>query len=114
MDAHEQLAWDSEAGVSVAVLGKGEDFVLISLDGQIDEAATATALAKGFSYCGVLGIKNGQAAVKCEPDSNAVYTMMHAALAFAAQVAERLREKPKGDAVEWLESLYRLPDTREN
>ena len=114
MDAQEQLAWDGEA--AVAVLGRGENFVLISLDGPIDEAVTIDALSKGYRWCGVMGVINGQAAAKSEPGPDAVYTMMHAALAFAQRVAERLRP-PKadvGDEVEWLERLYRLPDTREN
>jgi hypothetical protein len=112
MDAQEQLSRDSE--ISVAVLGKAKEFVLIRIDGPIDEAARATAVERGFAYCGVMGVKDGQAGVICEPFSDAAYTMMHAAIAFGAQVAERLREKPKGDSVEWLERLWQLPDPRAN
>jgi hypothetical protein len=103
-----------ESEISVAVLGKGGDFVLIRLDGEIDASATDAALARGFSYCGVMGVKNGQASVRCEPNPDAAVTMLHAALAFGTQVAERLRPQPEGDGVEWLERLYQLPDTREN
>jgi hypothetical protein len=111
MDAQEQMVMDSE--ISVGVLGKGADFVLIPIeDGPIDEAATEDALSKGYVYCGVMGVKNGQPGVKCEPNPDAVFTMMHAALAFAQQVAEMLR--PKGDELEFLERLYRLQDGREN
>jgi hypothetical protein len=110
MDAHEQLAFDSE--ICMGVLGRGGDFVLVRL-APIDEEATAAALAKGFVYCGVLGVKDGQA--KCEPHPDAVYTMMLAGLEFARLVAERLRPEaqPKGDGVAWIASLYQLPDTRD-
>jgi hypothetical protein len=108
MDASEQIAWSSE--LAWAVLGKGAEFVLIDLTGPIDDATTATALAKGFTYCGVMGVKDGQAGVKCEPTLDAAVTMTHAALAFAAQMAGRT--EPKGDSLEWLERLYMLPDPR--
>lgn len=110
MDAPERIAMTGE--VSVAVLGKGADFVLIDITGPIDDAATTAALAKGFSYCGVMGVKDGEAGVKCEPNADAAFTMMHAALAFASQIAGRITEKPKGDSREWLERLYTLPDMR--
>ena len=108
MDAHEQIVWDGE--VAAAVLGKGEDFALLFLNGPLDDATTKNALDRGFSYCGVLGIIDGRCAVKCEPRPDAALTMMHAALAFAQQVAELLR--PRGDSVEWLDALYCLLDTR--
>jgi hypothetical protein len=38
--------------------------------------------------------------------------MVHAGLAFAQLVADRLKQKPKGDGVEWLTRLFELPDTR--
>ena len=113
MDAQEQLVWNAE--MSVAVLGKGEEFVLISLDGPIDEAVTIDALSKGYRWCGVMGIKDGHAAAKSEQHPDAIYTMMHAALGFAKQVAEKLRPKSDvGDELEWLERIHRLPDMREN
>lgn len=110
MDAHELLVSESE--YSVAVVGRAGEFYLFPTREPIDEAAKAAALRRCFGYCGVMGVKNGQASAQCEPTPDAVYTMMHAALAFAQQVADRLRPPTKGDAVEWLESLYRLEDTR--
>jgi hypothetical protein len=110
MDAQEQLVWDSE--ISMAVVGKGGDFVLIDL-GEVDDDVTKLALARGYAWCGVLGVKDGQPCANCEPNPDAALTMMHAALAFAQKVADRLRPPQKGDAVEWLESLYRLPDPRD-
>ena len=111
MDIQEQLVFDSE--ISVAVLGKGRDFVLIRLDGKVDEAAMEEAKSKDYAYCGVLGVKDGQAGAKCEPNPDAAYTMMHAALAFAQQVNERLTSRAMGDSAEWLTRLFELPDTRE-
>jgi hypothetical protein len=110
MDAQEQLVFGGE--ISVAVLGKGADFVLIELQGEIDEDATEDAREKGYTYCGVLGVKDGQAGAKCEPHPDAVYTMLHAGLAFAQLVADRLKPPPKGDGVEWLTALFALEDSR--
>jgi hypothetical protein len=110
MDAQEQLVMEGE--ISVAVLGKGAEFVLIELQGDIDEAATSQAREKGYAYCGVLGVKDGTAGAKCEPNPDAVYTMMHAGLAFAQLVADRLKQKPKGDGAEWLAALFALDDPR--
>lgn len=109
-DAQEQLVWDSE--VSVAVIGKGGEFVLIRLDenGEGDEALIVEALKKDYAYCGVLGVKNGQAGAKCQPNPDAVYTMMHAGLAFAQEMAGRL--KPKDDSEQWLWRLWSLKDPR--
>jgi hypothetical protein len=108
----EQLILDSE--IAMAVLGAAGDFVLIGLgpDDEI-EAAMATAVKRGFSYCGVLVVtKDGQAAAKCEPDMDSISTCLKAALAFAHVVADRLKQPPKGDGVEWLKKLHELRDPR--
>jgi hypothetical protein len=113
MDAQHQLIFESQ--ISVGVLGKGEDFVLIPLRGDgtpFDEAEVDAARDRGLEYCGVLGLKDGVPGAKCEPNPDCIYTMMHAGLAFAQLVADKLRPKPKGDAVDWLTRLFELPDTR--
>jgi hypothetical protein len=108
-DPQEQLVFNSE--IAVAVLGRAGEFVLIHLDDAIEDAMAA-AIAKGYGYCGTLAVVKGQAAAKCEPDPDSVYTMMHAALAFVQQVADRLKQPPEGDAVQFLEHLYALEDPR--
>lgn len=54
----------------------------------------------------------GVPGVRCEPDADAVFTMCFAGLEFAVMVADRLKQKLKGDGVEWLTRLFALPDTR--
>lgn len=108
IDEQEQLAFDSE--IAFGVLGRAGEFTLIPLAGDEDGALTVEAFARGHRYCGVLAVVDGQAAAKCEPDMDAVYTMMHAGLAFAQMVADRL--KPKNDFVRFAEGLFRLSDTR--
>src|SRR5258708_38538898 len=110
MDAMEQLVFDSE--ISVAVMGRGGEFVIVRIDGGIDEAATEEAVRKGYAYCGCLGIKDGVPGAKCESNPDAIYTCLLASLAFARMVCERLKPPPKGDGVEWLTRLFVLPDTR--
>jgi len=110
MDAQEKLAWDGE--LSAAVLGRGEDFTLVFLDGPINEVATANATGRGFEYCGVLAVVDGQCHAMCEPHPGAVYPMLHASLAFAQQVAHKPKPEQSGDSVDWLRRLWNLPDTR--
>jgi hypothetical protein len=76
-------------------------------------AAVGRAVEIGYAFCGVMGVKNGRAAISCEPDADAWTTMLAAAVPFAQMVADRLREQPNaGDVPEWLQSLFELPDTR--
>jgi hypothetical protein len=70
-----------------------------------------SARARGFNYCGVLALVNGEPAAKCESDADAVYTMMHAGLVFTRMMADRLRQQPQGDSVAWLEKLWTLPSS---
>ncbi len=113
MDALEKLVWDADD--AVGVLGRGEDYVLVPLDGQgpIPQEAIDDANRRGFRFCGVLAIMNGQAAAKCEADPDAVGVMMLAAIGFAQQAAEKLKAKPKDEGAEWLRRLWELPDTRD-
>jgi hypothetical protein len=112
MDAHARLAFESE--ICVAVMGRAGDFLLIPLggDGPLDDALTAQALERGLHYCGCLGVKDGVAGAKCEPDPDSVYCCLMASLEFARMVAGRLKPQPQGDGVAWLENLFQLPDTR--
>ena len=114
MDEHTQLITNSP--LSVAVLGAGEDYVLIRLDADgypIDEASVEEAKGRGFDYCGLLAIKDGRAGVRIvEGNPGAIYTMLFAGLAFAHLVADRPQSPPTGDAEDWLSRLFGLPDTR--
>jgi hypothetical protein len=110
MDAHQQLAFDSE--FSVAVMGNAGEFILIQLGEPLDDNVTRKAIERGFRYCGCLGIKDGVPGAKCESDPDAIYTCLLASLAFARMVCERLKPPSKGDGVEWLTRLFALSDTR--
>ena len=97
----------------MGVLGKGSDFTLIDLLAKMDDKAVAEALDKGWTYCGVVGMKDGIPGAKCDPHPDSLFTMTLAGLAFVRLVADRIRPVSKGDSEAWLESLYQLPDTRE-
>ena|ERR1700733_5643235 len=78
--------------ICAAVLGKGEDFVLILL--PADERSTLAleyAAEQKLPHCGVMGFVGGKCYAKCEPGWEAVSTMMSAAPAFARYVHERLK-----------------------
>ena len=112
MDSMERLTWDSE--IVAGVLGKADRFLLVPLTeaGPISDEVMEDAASRGFKFVGVLAVINGHAAARCEPGMGASYTMMHASLAFAQQVADKLKDRQQGDSVDWLRRLWTLPDTR--
>lgn len=114
MDAMEKLTWDSE--IAVGVLGKGGQYVLVPLGepGPIPAEVLEDAARRGFKFCGVLAVLHGRAAVHCEPDIEAAGVMMLAAIGFAGQVADKIKQEQKGDGVCWLENLWNLTDPRES
>jgi len=109
-DAADQLALSCE--ISHTCLGRGGEFLLIDNSAPSDAYQLAVAREKGFAYCGVFGLNDGVPRVESEPDFDSLLTMLHAALAFCAAVADRLRQPEHGDSVQWLRSLYALEDTR--
>jgi hypothetical protein len=109
-DATEQLVNDSE--VSYSVLGKGDEFILVDNSVEHDQYLIGSAVAKGWTYSGVFGLKDGVPHLVCDPHPESMYTMMHASLVFCRAVADRLRHATKGDSVNWLRQLYALQDTR--
>ncbi len=112
MDAMKQLVEDAE--FSVGVLGRAGEFVLVPLSEpeQLPKEILDDANHRGFRFCGVLALVNGKPSVKSEPDLDALYTVMHASMAFAQRVADKIKREKEGDAVDWLENLYHLPDSR--
>lgn len=112
LDPQQQLVWDSE--ISAVVLGKGEQYFLIPL--HFNEHAQAVTLSiareRGYAYCGVMGFKDGQCAVKCEPGME--LTMCAAAFGFALlHVAPKLSAAQTDDSLDWLTKLHALKDERE-
>jgi hypothetical protein len=107
IDAVERLVCESE--VSVAVLGRGRDFMLIRLDGdgELDPIELAEARSRGFFYAGALGITDGQPTVEWS-DPDAAFVMVRAALAFAQEMAVAGRLRPKDDSAAWCERLHAL------
>jgi hypothetical protein len=112
MDAMERVTWNADE--VVGVLGRGEEYVLVPLNDEapIPDAVMDDAHRRGFKFCGVLCVIEGRAAAKCEPDLEAVGTMVLAAIGFAHQVADKLKHQQRGDGVNWLRRLWTLPDTR--
>jgi hypothetical protein len=96
---------------TAAVLGRGDNFLLVYLDGKsIPEAEMLEANTQDFLFRGVVGLVNGRVEVECEPVLEAKLIVLRAAIAFAQNLtAPRV---PNGDAVSWLENLIRLEDDR--
>ncbi len=110
MEATGQLVWDSK--ISAGVLGNANgEFILFWLDKSFDKTAMTAATDRGFGYCGALGVLDGRAVAEPGPQPEGARALLFAGLEFARTVAEHLRPE-KGDAMEWLESLYRLADSR--
>jgi hypothetical protein len=106
MDRLQQLAWDSP--LCAAVVGKGDDFVLLPLEGLISEAAKQDAAKRELQFCGVVGLRDGSVEVEMESpvDQEALRIMARAVASFTERFA------PRSDGVDWLERLYQLPDPR--
>jgi hypothetical protein len=116
LDQLERIVWDSE--FSAACLGKvtaGDriEFMFFPLnrDGApLDEEQLELARQKGLVFAGVYGFKDNVADAKCEEGPDALRVMCAACPAFISYLAQKLKQR--GDAVDWLEKLHRLPDTR--
>jgi len=113
-NAQEKLAATAE--ICAVVLGRGGDYVLVRIDGDapVDTALTATAAAKGFAYCGTLGIVDGKPAAECEPNMDAAFTCTMAAFEFARMAAPQIRMTAvaEDDFRQFAESLWSLTDPR--
>lgn len=113
MDEHELLAFSSE--FCCAVVGRGSEYVLVPMTGaaEIEEAVCDEWVRRGFAYCGVLGVIQGRAVVKCA-DHQSIATVMAASHEFARLVGERIRRQQitSGDWLSWICTLWSLPDTR--
>jgi hypothetical protein len=75
----------------------------------LSEGEQLKARLKNFCYCGIMGYLNGECSAACESNPGAVLVMRHASFSFAQFIADKLKPKDDGD---WLDELYRLPDTR--
>jgi hypothetical protein len=108
------------ASIVVGVLGRGAEYVFIPLDEKEAHAKRIElSVARGMCFCGLMAYnpRTKESAAKCEPDPECIATMMYAAPGFAEFVRDRLaktkaEQSPRGDSVEWLESLMRLEDPR--
>jgi hypothetical protein len=108
LDEQQALAFTSD--FCCAVLGSlDRGFMLVPLHNHgepvLTEAETERAHANGFSFCGVLGLIDGKCVARCEPGIEAVSLCAAASPDFARLVLERTKD-------DWLERMYRLPDTR--
>lgn len=107
MDATEKLILQSAA--SAAVLSSGDDFLLIPLeDGTLPQASVDFAKTRGYFYCGVLCVVNGQVEIEGPQECRPV--LLRAAVPFAEYVVAR--NVPTDDSVDFLERLHRLDDPR--
>jgi hypothetical protein len=97
--------------VCAAVMGRGADFLLIDLYGDI-EPGRAEAARRGFVYCGLLAIKDGTPSARCEPSPDCVPPMLAAAVVFAQIHADELGPKPSDDSEAWCFRLFALEDPR--
>jgi hypothetical protein len=111
MDARDQKLIAAE--LSVGVLGRGEDFLLVNLnDVPLPESVAADARSRNLFYCGALLVTDGVVSAETVSDPDAAVPMLHAALALAKQVAGKADDGGAG-WVSWLQNLWELPDTRD-
>ena len=104
MDATEKLILQSTA--SAVVLGNGDQFLLVPVDGALPQASLELAKTRGYGYAGVLCVVNGHV----EIEGPVRDLLLLAAVPFAEYVVAK--RTTTGDSVAWCESLMRLEDTR--
>ncbi len=121
MDIYELV---SQSTITAAVLGNGEDFLLVRVDKDYPgkDRDVERAVARGLFYCGTLGWNGSEMSVALEPDPDTLQPMRLAAEGFGVLVARLTtpqspaESEPEvvqaGDSVGWCEKLYALPDAR--
>ena len=112
-DEHQLTAFNSQ--FCCAVLGKGDDFMLIQLNAPDDviDAECENAARLSYCYCGIMAVIDGQPRAKCA-DAAGIITMVHASTAFARLVAARMKPKrPSSDWPDFMARLWSLEDPRE-
>jgi hypothetical protein len=109
MDSMETFV--TRSTITAAVLGRGTEFILCYLDGEIlSDAERLLATERGYVFVGCVGMVNNRVEVECEPFLEAKVLVLIAALRFAENLyAPKTME---GDAVPWLKNLASLEDTR--
>lgn len=101
-----------EGTEGVMVLGARGDFLLLPLGGPIPLPRLAEATRRGFHFCGVVALVDGKPEVAAESDPDSLFIMALAGVAWAYPLQSK-RVHSGGDGEDWLERLYRLPDTRD-
>jgi hypothetical protein len=95
------------------VFGDAETLNVVSL--QADRETIAEHYANGLRYCGLLGWSDGpKIALREDAGSIEIEVMRRAGVAFAQQHLGDAGDdiETVGDAVEWIERLWALSDTR--
>ena len=110
---------DIACGVFGACSERGTGFHLVPLGPGLTDADRALITEKAFTFCGVLGLRNGEPLQQCEPDPESIGVMVLAAVPFIRQYAHYLEghqamPATPGDSVDWLGKLMSIPDTRPN
>jgi hypothetical protein len=77
----------------VAVVGQGDEFVLLPLPINQDSASLKIARLRGYPFVGMFGLENGEPHVRVEPDTDAIITMCYAAPVFARHVRDLIRSQ---------------------
>jgi hypothetical protein len=121
-DQEMQVALVANGTLPVAIVGCGENFALIRMDVSADDlhaaiaAARADAKGKGQEYifAGIMAVINNQAVARCNPGLDAMRVALNAAFAYAQLVADRLKQTPKDDFVQFAERLWSLEDPRKD
>ena len=111
----QRLAFDPQTEIVAAVLGnrEGQTELLYLGESTNTEDALAPLKLRGFMFAGVIAFRCGRVVVEQEPSAGieALRILARGAGEFCTRLVKEL--ETKGYGAEWLERLYRLPDTRD-
>jgi hypothetical protein len=110
MHAHDELIRESE--ICFAVMGRDGQFTLfeVTAPGPLDEDSVSSAVAKGYGYCGVVGLTGGLVLTRHEDDADSWRTVTMSSRAVARLIA--MRRAAEVASVDWCEALHTLSDPR--
>jgi hypothetical protein len=114
LDQFEQIAFDAE--ICTVIMGNGTDFELVSTNGKPVTQETAREFQqKGFEFYGVIGLVGfvPRIALALPLDAMTIAALSKAFLGQIEGAITKLEKAITGDSAAFLQTLYNLPDNRE-
>ena len=81
----------AQVDMTTAVFSNGDKLILVTLEADNNESASAEAVARGYRYAGCIAISGGEPIVTIEPGYEAA--VFRAGVLFAEVLGSRLKQQ---------------------